>query len=180
LLVEKGKIDSNSEYMECSFISKIMKFSRSHEEIFTEMMGILRARLGARIDAYLFPPPIFVEMEGEFLDMNLEKGTFTAKFPILDKYLNPYRAMQGGMIATAVDNTIGPLSVMIAPVNVTRNLEMKYSKPVTLEMEYFVVVAKLKERKDPKIFFEAVVLSLEGIRLAKGKAVHWIVGQDLA
>jgi len=34
--------------------------------------------------------------------------------------------MQGGMIAAAVDNTIGPLSFLVAAPNVTRRLEMKY------------------------------------------------------
>jgi hypothetical protein len=43
--------------------------------------------------------------------------------------------MQGGMIATAVDNTIGPLRDVVAPPNVTRTLEMRNSHPVNSEME---------------------------------------------
>jgi acyl-coenzyme A thioesterase PaaI-like protein len=54
---------------------------------------------------------------------------------LLEKYRNPFGTMQGGMIATAVDNTIGPLRDVVAPPNVTRTLEMRYSHPVNSEME---------------------------------------------
>jgi acyl-CoA thioesterase FadM len=83
--------------------------------------------------------------------------------------------MQGGMLAAAVDNTIGPLSALVAPVNVTRKLEMTYSQPVTLEMGHILVKARLVRRRGRKLDFEAVVRSPEGVRLARAKALHWIV-----
>ncbi|OGO30406.1 MAG: hypothetical protein A2Z16_00020 [Chloroflexi bacterium RBG_16_54_18] len=79
------------------------------------------------------------------------------------------------MIAAAVDNTLGPLSIAVAPMNVTRRLEMKFSCPVTLEMQYIVVHARLIERKDPQLTFEAWVSSLDGYKLASCKAIHWII-----
>jgi acyl-coenzyme A thioesterase PaaI-like protein len=138
------------------------------------IIDILRSRLGDRIDAYAFPPPVFAAMQGEFLGFDLDVGSLTARFPVLESYLNPYGTMQGGMVAAAVDNTLGPLSVLVAPPNVTRQLEMTYSRPATLEMGYIVATARLLERGGRRLFFKAEVRSPEGLRLARAKAVHWI------
>ena len=81
------------------------------------------------------------------------------------------------MVAAAVDNTLGPLSMLVAPPSVTRQLEMTYSRPVSLELEYIVVSASLLERKDRCLFFRADVRTLQGLRLARSKAVHWIVDE---
>ena len=155
-----------------------MLFDCTHEELFIEMMEILRGKLGKRIQEYRFPPPIFEMMQGEFLDMNVDEGTLTAKFPICERYQNPYGTMQGGMIATAVDNTIGPLSVLVSPMNVTRSLEMKYSQPVGPELEYIVVRARYLERIDRRLYFVATVFSPQDKRLVRCKAMHWIIEDD--
>jgi acyl-coenzyme A thioesterase PaaI-like protein len=137
-------------------------------------MGILRDRLGDRVAEYAFPPPVFALMKGEFVELDLDAGLLSARFPVLESYLNPYGSMQGGMIAAAVDNTLGPLSVLFAPPNVTRRLEVKYSRPVTVEMGHIIVDAELLERRDRWLYFRAEVWSQEGLRLARARAAHWI------
>jgi len=144
-----------------------------HEAI----MDVLRGKLGDRMDQYAFPPPVFEAMQGEFLELNLEAGELTARFPVLESYLNPYGTMQGGMLAAAVDNTLGPLSVLVAPPNVTRHLELTYSRPATPDMEHIVVRAQFLERRERRLFFRAEVHSPAGLRLARAKAVHWIIDQ---
>ena len=138
-------------------------------------MAILRDRLGDRVAAYAFPPPVFVAMQGQLLAFNLEAGTLTARFPVQTSYLNPYGTMQGGMIAAAVDNTLGPLSVLVAPPNVTRRLEMIYGRPVTPGMGHIVVTAQLLAREDRWLHFRAEVRDPAGRRLARAKASHWIL-----
>ena len=81
------------------------------------------------------------------------------------------------MVAAAIDNTLGPLSVLVAPPNVTRRLEVTYNRPVTLDMGCIVVDAKFLERQDRWLFFRATVRSREGLRLARAKAVHWILDE---
>ena len=115
-------------------------------------------------------------MHGEFVAFDEENGALTVRFPLLEHYLNPYDAVQGGMIAAAVDNTLGPLSMLVAPPNVTRRLEVTYSRPATLEMEHIIVVGRLGERKGRQLHFVAEVSSGQGVRLARAKATHWIVG----
>lgn len=140
-----------------------------------EYLRILREKFQDRIHEYLMPPPIFLEMKGEVVSIDLEYSALSVRFPVLEKYLNPYRIMQGGMIAAAIDNTLGPLSVAVAPPSVTRSLEIKYSQPALVEMGYILVQARLVERREPKLLFEAKVTGPEGNRLATCKAVHWIV-----
>ena len=144
----------------------------------TVVLEILKRRFGDRLDEYAFPPPVFVAMQGEFLEVDLDGGLLTARFPVLESYLNPYGSMQGGMIAAAVDNTLGPLSVLVAPPNVTRRLELTYSRPATPDVEYVVVTAQLLEREDRWLTFKADARAPSGLRLARAKATHWILDES--
>ena len=121
------------------------------------------------------PPPVFTAMQGEFVAYDPDRATLTARFPILESYLNPYGTMQGGMIAAAVDNTLGPLSMLVAPPNVTRQLGLTYSRPITLDARQILVTARLCGRDGLRLHLRAEVTDLDGHRLARAKAVHWIV-----
>jgi acyl-coenzyme A thioesterase PaaI-like protein len=140
-----------------------------------KMMLALIANLGQQYEEYLIPPPIFALMRGEFISFDPEEKLLVAQFPILESYLNPYGVMQGGMIATAVDNTLGPLSVLVAPPNLTRHLDMTYSKPAAMEMGSIVVEARLLGQEGRRLVFAADVRDPTGVRLARAKAVHWII-----
>ncbi len=142
-----------------------------HDNIMQKIM----LDVGDGEDKFLVPPPVFLTMQGEFLALDLEAGTIKVRFPVLEAYLNPFGTMQGGMLAAAADNTIGPLSFLIAPANVTRKLEMKYSQPATLETADIFVDAELIDRQDRRLFFKALVLDKGGQTLAKAKATHWII-----
>ena len=139
------------------------------------IMNFIHDKLGDSVDNYLIPPPIFEEMQGEFLSFEMDAGVLTTRFPVLKKYLNPYGTMQGGMLAAAVDNTLGPLSMLVAPQNVTRRLEMKYSRPATADCQYIIVEGRFLERKEKQLFFSARVQDLQGKLLARASATHWIV-----
>lgn len=139
------------------------------------IIDIIRKRLGDRADEYLIPPPVFVAMRGEFLAFDSDAESLTTRFPVLETSLNPYGSMQGGMVAAAVDNTLGPLSMLVAPPNVTRRLEMKYSLPITPDLLFFTVKARLVNRKGRWLTFSVEVKDQEGARLARARAVHWII-----
>lgn len=146
-----------------------------HQEIFQQFESVLREKLGERYDEYAFPPPVFREMEGEFLDLDLEAGTLTARFPVLGKFFNPYHTLQGGMVAAAADNTLGPLSVLVAPPNLTRRMEITYARPVTADVGQITVKAQFLERDQALLYFRADLYNPEGQRLARVKATHWIM-----
>lgn len=139
---------------------------------------ILKKRLGDMQTDLLIPPPVFETMQGEVLDFNQEAGTFTTRFPVLTQFLNPYSTMQGGMIAAAVDNTIGPLSLLVAKPNVTRRLEMKYSRLVTPELGHIIVRAEFLGRNGRELTFKADVRDSEDNLLARAKAFHWMLNAN--
>jgi acyl-coenzyme A thioesterase PaaI-like protein len=145
------------------------------DQLLSQVVETLRRKFGDQVHQYAFPPPVFAAMQGEFLAIDLDSGTLTVQFPVLESYLNPYGTMQGGMIAAAVDNTLGPLSVLVAPPNVTRRLEMAYSRPVTPDLEKIVVTSRLLEQKERWLFFRADVYDPGGRRLARARATHWII-----
>ncbi len=144
----------------------------------TRIMDIIRAKLGDRKDEYELPPPVFTTMHGEFLEYDQENKVLTNRFPILKDFLNPYGTMQGGMVVAAVDNTLGPLSMLVAPPSVTRRIEVKYSNPITTDLEFIIVKATFLERQDHWLRFKAEVRDPGGKLLARAKSLHWIVDEE--
>lgn len=142
------------------------------------IMRIFQEKLGARLERFLVPPPVFVTMQGEFLDYDQAAGRLDIRFPVLEEFLNPYGSMQGGMVAAAVDNTLGPLSMMVAAPNVTRRLEIKYSRPVTMDLGHIIVRCEFLGRQGRQLAFRAEVRDPEGRLLARARATHWIVDGD--
>jgi acyl-coenzyme A thioesterase PaaI-like protein len=127
---------------------------------------------GLRVE---IPPPVFVEMDGEVLCFDESKQRMKIKFPVASKYNNPFGNMQGGMIAAAIDNTFGPLSMLIAPPNFTRNMDIKFKKTINSKTVYIIVDAQINEISDRKVILKANVLNSYGKILAMAKAVNWII-----
>ena len=148
----------------------------NRDKIPAELVPILEANLDGEADKYSFPPPVFEAMGGELIEISMEERFLTCRFPVDTSYLNPYGTMQGGMIAAAIDNTIGPLSMLVAKPNFTRHLELKYGKPITPELDYIYVTARFVEQKKRLLYFEAAVANEQGDKLVTAKATHWVFG----
>ena len=140
-----------------------------------ELLPLLEAKLHGRTDEIIFPPPVFDALKGEVIGYDIDSETLKNRFPILPEHLNPYGNMQGGIIAAVIDNTIGPLSLLVAPPNFTRHMEVKYSKVVSPDLGYIYVKARFIEQKRRQLFFEAVVESSLGEKLASAKSTHWVI-----
>ncbi len=139
------------------------------------LISIVEEKLQGLENEITFPPPVFDIMKGEIVDFDIEQGIFKNKFPVLKEYLNPYGNMQGGIIATIIDNTIGPLSMLVSKPNFTRYLQIKYGKIISPETEHIYVIAKFIEQKKRQLFFEAVVENSHGEKLASAAATNWII-----
>ena len=135
----------------------------------------LKKRLHGTDNNFKMPPPVFEAMQGRLVGFDPGKNILKARFPVLPEQLNPYGSMQGGMIAAAIDNTIGPLSMLVASPNFTRRMEIKYRQSVTPAIGQITVEAKLVEQKKRQLFFAASVVDDEGNELASAKATHWII-----
>ena len=143
-----------------------------------ELIAMMQDNLEEVTHHAQIPPPAFDEMEGEIIKFDQESNILTVKFPILQKHLNPFGNMQGGMIAAAVDNAVGPLSMLIAPPNFTRNLEMKYKKAINSDLDYITVITKFVQKRKRFLYFEATVLDDLGNELAAAKVVNWIIEKN--
>ena len=104
------------------------------------------------------PPKIFIEMEAEVVDYE-NKKSLTIKMPIKEKYKNPLGFMQGGMIAAAIDNTVGPLSFLVAPPSVTTTMNITYIRPVPVSDEFVFVKATIIDQTKKTIYTRAEVFN---------------------
>lgn len=136
---------------------------------------LIEAQLGEAKDDFLLPPPVYETIAAEVVEVSREKQELLLRFPMLRRYLNPYGTMQGGMIAAAIDNTIGPLSMLVAEPNVTRSMELEYLRPVTGDLPHIDVRARLAERHKRRLVFTATVEDPAGRELATARAVHLVV-----
>jgi uncharacterized protein (TIGR00369 family) len=122
------------------------------------------------------PPPIFLMMEGEILEMS--DTTLKAKFPVKADYRNPFGYMQGGMLVAAMDNTMGPLSFTAAPPNVTTQLNTTYIRPVTADDAYIIVEATVTQKTRRQLFLSATVTNPYGKVVCFAHASHMVVGES--
>lgn len=118
------------------------------------------------------PPPVFQEMKGELVAFDPIAKSLTVRFPVEERFQNPMGYMQGGMIAAAVDNVIGPLSFMVAPPSVTKTLEMTYLRPVPASLDAITVEARLVSMEGRELLFTAEVRRGEETVLATAVARH--------
>ncbi|MBK8900554.1 MAG: PaaI family thioesterase [Anaerolineaceae bacterium] len=124
------------------------------------------------------PPPIFTDMAGEFVDMDLDAKTLTVRFPVQARYQNPMGYMQGGMIAAAIDNAIGPLSFMVAAPNVTKTMEVTYLRPIPASVEEITVMAAFESQQERELIFVADVLRGDGTKLATARSVNVLLKRE--
>ncbi len=104
------------------------------------------------------PPKIFVDMDTEIIDYE-NKKSLTTKIPIKEKYKNPLGFMQGGMIAAAIDNTVGPLSFLVAPPSVTTTMNITYHRPIPMSDEFIFIKATIIDQTKKMIYMKAEVFN---------------------
>ncbi len=123
------------------------------------MNNKLMASIAAQIpegSGIKIPPNVFIEMDGEM--MAYEPGkSLVVRFPVKEKYQNPFGFMQGGMVVAAVDNTIGPLSLLVAEPSVTTQLNTTYIRPIGADHEYITITATIVEKTRRNLHLQADV-----------------------
>ena len=123
----------------------------------------------------ILPPPSFSMMRCEVVAYEEHEKSLVVKIPVSNEWVNPYNTMQGGLINAAIDNAVGPLSLLCAPLNITRSMETKFIKSITLETTYIFVHARLIEQRKKRLTFEVTVEDNEGEVFTKAKVVNFII-----
>jgi len=140
-----------------------------------DIKKIYEEKLGESFKKYKMPAPSFSIMQAEIIEYDETNESLTIKMPVLETFLNPFGTMQGGMIVAAMDNAIGSLSMLVAPLNMTRNIESKLIKVITMEIKVIYITAKLVEKKKRRLIFDVVVKDSEDEVYAKAKITNWII-----
>ena len=131
--------------------------------------------LGEKVKDFTLPPESFSVMQAEIIEFSKKEKTLITKIPVLSLWNNPYGTMQGGFINAAIDNAVGPLSMLVAPLNMTRTMESKFIKPITSDVETIYVQVRLTEEKKKRLTFEAFVMDADENVYVKATVVNWIV-----
>jgi uncharacterized protein (TIGR00369 family) len=148
--------------------------SNNNANITEILMQQMKKMLPEKADQLLLPPPVFTEMGGEIVDFDADVPLLKARFPVDTRFLNPMGVVQGGVLVTLLDNTIGPLSLLIAPPSVTTQFNTSFLRPASPDAEELTVIARLKERTSRQLFFAGRVQSSRGETLAIAHATHLI------
>lgn len=135
-----------------------------HTEIMSKLLKLIPSNTIMEL-----PPKIFIEMEGEFVDF-VEGESLTVKFQNKEKYMNPFGFMQGGIIVAAIDNTISPLSYVVAPPNVTKEICTSFKRPVKKDHKFIFVKASVVKKTSLDIILQAEVTNEIGKIVAIGTA----------
>ena len=76
------------------------------------------------------------------------------------------------MIATALDNTIGPVALLHTIPNVTKNLNITYDNMITKDKTHFFVDAWYVSEEGRNVYYEAKVHDGEELIYSTAKAHH--------
>ena len=121
-------------------------------------------QMSKQFPAAQLPPNCFSMMQGRYIDYE-PRMMLKISFPVLTEFLNPMKSMQGGFIAAAFDNVIGPLSYLAARATcVSLDMHTNYIRPV-LAGDELTITAKVIIRGR-----STMNISAEGVN-AKGKLI---------
>ena len=142
-----------------------------------DVLTLFQEVLGERINNFKLPPPSFELMKCEIIEYDGEDQSLTIRVPVLEQWLNPYGTMQGGLIVGAIDNAVGPLSMLVSGANMTRSIETKYLKSITMDVGMVYIKAQLVEEKKRRLTFEVSVEDEEDVVYATSKVVNFMINE---
>jgi uncharacterized protein (TIGR00369 family) len=137
------------------------------------ILDLLAASVPPAIRARL-PPPCLLDMQPEPVEY-LAGERLVMRFPVLERYQNPYGYMQGGYVLAALDNTIGPFSFLIAPPSVTQQVTINYVRPVTPDQGHIVCIATVLERTRRTLYLTGRATGDDGRLFAIAQATFQVV-----
>ncbi len=147
-----------------------------NDELFAQMAEQMLSKIPEEAMSQIkLPPPVFVELGGEIIDVDITAKTMTVKFPVEDRFRNPLGFLQGGILSAMIDNTVGPLSFMIAPPSVTTQFNTTYLRPVTPQDKFLTVKAECTEQTRRQIFLTGTAYNMDGKTLCIAQATQQVV-----
>jgi uncharacterized protein (TIGR00369 family) len=120
----------------------------------------LAAGVPEAIRAHL-PPPCLLDMQAEPVEYMVGER-LVMRFPVLERYRNPFGYMQGGFMMAAIDNTLGVFQFLLAPPSVTAQVSINYLRPVTMDQAFLTCEATVLERSRKTLIVTGRALLADG------------------
>ncbi len=118
----------------------------------------------------MWPPPCFLDFNASIVNLDLEAQTLRVCFPNAERLHNPAGIIQGGNLIAMMDNTVGPLSYLVAPPSTTTQLNATFLRPALPEYNYVEVLGEVTHQTKNQIFLKATVYSPSEKIIAFGHA----------
>lgn len=112
------------------------------------------------------PPNSMKTLNVEFIGVEMGKS-LTAKVPFNPQHTNPLGMMQGGFVAAAIDDILGPLTYMTAqkPM-VTIEMSTSFIRPITAKNSWIIIHGEVVSFTKSLMILKAEVRSQDGKLLA--------------
>ena len=112
------------------------------------------------------PPHSMATLPTEFLDFEIGKS-LKGRICFDEKFANPLSMFQGGFLAGAIDNVLGPLTYFVAQkAVVTLDMSISYLRPFTAKDEYIDILGEVVMKSKNVLFLKAEVRNKDGKLLA--------------
>ena len=136
-----------------------------HEQL-TEFMIEMKKAVEASGGRIQLPPPSTETLKTEYIDFEMGKS-LTGRVKFDSRFTNPLFAFQGGFLAAAIDNVLGPLSYMAAqkPAS-TIEMSTSYIRPFLEKDEYIDIYGEVISMTKTLLILRAEVKNKEGKLLA--------------
>ena len=99
---------------------------------------------------------------GASLEEMDEDGSVWIRYPVNDKYRNGLGNLQGGLLASLIDNAMGILVVPFYGSFLTMNLDTNYFLPISKEFEQIVIKAEIVKPGKRTKYLRAEVYRSDG------------------
>lgn len=147
-------------------------------EAWLEQLKEMKAKLNDQGFQIQLPPPSMLELQIEYLEIVPGKK-IRGKVPFQKRFTNPIATYQGGFLAAAMDDHLGPLSYVTAKGPCTTlSLNTTFLKPFTEKMGYCLIEAEVLQKTKSFIFMRAMITSAEGELLAHAESHVAILRDD--
>lgn len=127
---------------------------------------------------FQFPPPSLETLQVEYTTVEPGKRII-AKFPYQKRFSNPVGLYQGGFLAAAIDEVLGPLSYITAGTPcMTLSLNVTYLKAFPESLGHVVIEGSVLQKTKSLIFLRAEVRSPTGDLIAHAESHATIMRED--
>ena len=138
---------------------------RDPEQIYALLKAAGEKATGGKMELEI-PPAVFLMMGGE-MEEYVPGESLVVRFPVRSEYNNPLGRMQGGMIAAAMDNTLGPLSFLVTGgAAVTLSMNLDYVRGIR-PGDTLRVTAKVLSRSRTNLIMDAEARDRRGKLVAR-------------